>query len=49
MDDMPKAPFGSAVKTSEESAIAARRAIMQDDRKAVTLFIRAYALCMSRR
>lgn len=36
-----RAPFGSAVKTNDESATAASSAMRQDERKAETLFILA--------
>jgi hypothetical protein len=40
-------PFGSAVKTKEESAIVARRHITQDVQKAEMLFTREYRLCIA--
>lgn len=43
---MVMSPFGFAVNKKDEIAIAASKAITQDDRNAETLLIRAYVLCM---
>lgn len=41
IDDTRRSPFGSAVNTKDERAIAPRRAIRHDDRMADRLLIRA--------
>lgn len=44
--DTSSLPFGSAVKRYEDNAMASSRAIVHDDRNAVTLFSLAYVVCI---
>lgn len=45
-DAISKSPFGSAVKTSEERAMVAKRAIMHEESRAETLLILENKLCI---
>lgn len=45
-DAIAKSPLGSAVNRNEEIATAPRRHIIQDEKKAETLFIREMMLCI---
>lgn len=46
MSETSSSPFGSTTNKNEDTAIANNRAIVHDDRKAVTLFTLAYVVCM---
>jgi hypothetical protein len=45
-DAISRMPFGSAVNTNDERAIAASNAIMHDEINAETLLIRENMLCI---
>lgn len=45
-EEIARSPLGSAVKTKDDNAIAASKAIKHDESIAETLLIRAYKLCI---
>jgi len=46
IEEIARSPWGVAVNRKEESAIAAKRVIIHDDRKAETLLILEKMLCI---